>query len=204
MKNLDQALTAIATMRTQLARSTQFRGYGPVTLALTGLLAAVAAVIQTAVLPDPVANVSGYLKIWIPVAVIAVGIVGLEAIERSRRAHLDLAEEMMLQAVEYLLPAFVAGALLTFVLLKSPVPCAWMLPGLWQLVLSLGMFASCRSLPRPMIWVGIWYMASGLVCISLSGGRASLSPWQMGIPFGVGQVLAAILLRYTTTRDEVR
>jgi len=29
-----------------------------------------------------------------------------------------------------------------------------MLPGLWQIVFSLGVFSSCRFLPRPMLAAG--------------------------------------------------
>ena len=46
MRNLQQALTDIAAMRVQMARSTVFKGYGPLTLALTSGIAVIAAAIQ--------------------------------------------------------------------------------------------------------------------------------------------------------------
>jgi len=65
---------------------------------------------------------------------------------------------------------------------------------MWQLIFSLGVFSSCRFLPPPMIAAGLWYLLTGLGCIALADNRA-LSPWAMGIPYGVGQlVVAAILL----------
>ena len=74
------------------------------------------------------------------------------------------------------------------------VPAAlWMLPGLWQIIFSLGVFSSCRFLPRPMVAAGAWYLLTGLTCIALADNRA-LSPWAMGIPFGVGQLLVAAIL----------
>jgi hypothetical protein len=72
----------------------------------------------------------------------------------------------------------------------------WMLPGLWQLAFCLGIFASCRFLPRPMFAVGLWYMVTGLVCIAVSAVDHELSPWCMGIPFGVGQLLIAVVLKH--------
>jgi hypothetical protein len=72
-----------------------------------------------------------------------------------------------------------------------------MLPGLWQILFSLGVFASCRSLPRPMLAVAIWYLACGLACLVLAKGAYALSPWAMGVPFLVGQMLAAILLKHS-------
>jgi hypothetical protein len=69
-----------------------------------------------------------------------------------------------------------------------------MLPGLWQVIFSLGVFSSSRFLPRSVALVGIWYLVTGLSCIAMGDSRA-LSPWAMGIPFGAGQMqLAGILL----------
>jgi hypothetical protein len=70
-----------------------------------------------------------------------------------------------------------------------------MLPGIWQIVFSLGVFASCRFLPRPIAAAGAWYLLTGLFCIALADGRA-LSPWAMGIPYGAGQLLVAGILLF--------
>ena len=51
MKDLDRALSDITAIRSQLARGTEFRGYGPVTVATTGLLALLAAALQALFLP---------------------------------------------------------------------------------------------------------------------------------------------------------
>jgi hypothetical protein len=98
--------------------------------------------------------------------------------------------------VEQFLPAVVVGLLLTIVLARVAPQDSWMLPGLWALIFSLGVFASCRFLPRPMFGVGLWYLASGLGCLVILGGTRSLSPWAMGIPFGIGQLLVAAVLQF--------
>ena len=103
---------------------------------------------------------------------------------------------MVHSAVEQFLPALVVGFLLTVVVLRTAPREAWMLPGLWQVLFSLGVFASCRFLPRPMFGVGLWYMASGLACLAFESSRQTLSPWSMGVPFGVGQLLIAAVLQY--------
>ena len=104
---------------------------------------------------------------------------------------------MIHMAVEQFLPAAGAGALVAFVLAHFVPSALWMLPGLWQVIYGLGVFASCRFLPRPIAAAGAWYLLTGLVCISLAGGRA-LSPWAMGIPYGAGQLLVAGILLYCT------
>jgi hypothetical protein len=85
---------------------------------------------------------------------------------------------------------------LTVVLLRAATYNLWMLPGLWEIIFSLGIFASCRFLPRQMFAVGVWYLASGLTCLILEAGSRTLSPWSMGIPFGVGQLLVAAVLQF--------
>jgi hypothetical protein len=69
-----------------------------------------------------------------------------------------------------------------------------MLPGLWQIVFSLGIFASCRSLPRPMLAAAVWYLACGLAVLALANGSAAFSPLAMALPFGIGQLLIAVIL----------
>ena len=39
MKDLRQALSEIHTIRNQVARGTEFRGYGPASIAVSGILA---------------------------------------------------------------------------------------------------------------------------------------------------------------------
>jgi hypothetical protein len=195
MQDLHRALADISTIRDQMARGTVFRGYGPAALAATGLLALLAAVIQSNWIADPVREIDAYLLLWIATAALAVLLVGTEAIRRSRRIHDGLADDMLRTAVEQFLPSAIAGVLLTLVLVRIADAPPWMLPGLWQILFSLGVFASCRSLPRPMIIVASWYLVSGLACLVLASGVHALSPWAMGIPFFIGQTLAALVLQ---------
>jgi len=204
MDDLNKALADITAIRIQMARGAQFRGYGPMTVAATGLLAVVAAVIQSLWLPDPAADAFSYLALWILTAAVSVTLIGIEMVARSRRIHSGLADEMIHAATEQIIPAGVAGALLTFVLFRFAPESLWMLPGLWQVIFSLGFLASCRSLPRPMYAVGVWYLAAGLTCLALAGGAHSLSPWAMAVPFGIGQLLMAAILYQCTGESDAK
>ena len=197
MMDLDRALAEITEIRHQLARGTEFRGYGPATLAATGMLAAVAAIVQAWWLPEPAGEFDAYLALWSATAAISVLLVGWETITRSRRIHSDLAQEMIWSAVEHFLPAVAAGVLLTAVLIHTAPDSLWMLPGLWQVAFSLGVFASWRFLPRPIVAVGIWYLATGLGCLVLAKGEHIFSPWAMGGPYGLGQLLVAAILQWS-------
>lgn len=192
MTDLHKAIGDISSIRRQVARSTEFRGYGPATLAATGFTAMLAAAAQARWLPDPANHVGSYLAIWIATALISAALIGTEMFARTRRIHSSLADEMIRMAVEQFLPSAGAGTLLTIVLICYVPAAAWMLPGIWQIIFSLGVFSSCRFLPRPMVLAGGWYLFTGLASIALAGNRA-LSPWTMGVAFGFGQLLVAAI-----------
>lgn len=202
MRDLDQALTDISAIREQLARGTEFRGYGPATMAATGLLALLVAAAQVLWLKDAATYTPLYFLIWVLTAGACVVLVAIETVKRSRRVHGGLAASMLQSAIEQFLPAIVAGGLLSLLLFRAAPQALWLLPSLWQVIFSLGVFASCRFLPRPMFIVGIWYLACGLVCLILDAPTQINSPWEMGISFGVGQLLVAGILQYRHTHDE--
>jgi hypothetical protein len=195
MNDLNRALGDISSIRRQVARSTEFRGYGPATLAATGGIAILAAGIQAVWVPNPANRIPVYLAIWISTAILSAALVAVQTVTRSQRMHSGMADEMIRMAVEQFLPAAGAGALLTVVLVAYVPAALWMLPGLWQITFSLGVFSSCRFLPRPIAAVGAWYLLTGLSCIALADGRA-LSPWTMGVSYGVGQLLVAVILLF--------
>jgi hypothetical protein len=203
MNDLNKALNDITSIRRQVAHSTEFRGYGPATLASTGVLAVAAAVAQARWLPDPANHIAAYLSIWIWTAALSAALIGTQTYTRTRRIHSGMADEMICMAMEQFLPSVGAGGLVTIVLVRSVPGALWMLPGLWQIIFSLGVFSSCRFLPRPVAAVGAWYLLTGLACIALADNRA-FSPWAMGIAYGAGQLLVAGILLFTAKegRDE--
>ena len=201
MSDLHNALGDISDIRRQMARSTQFRGYGPATLAGTGVIALLTAVAQAFWLPSPVSHIQAYLSLWIGTAVLSSVIAGVQIYTRTRRLHSGLSDEMIRTAVEQFMPAVGAGMLITVVLVHFAPAVLWILPGIWQVIYSLGVFSSCRFLPRPMIAAGAWYLLTGLICLALGDFRA-LAPWTMGVAFGGGQLLVAGILFVATPDND--
>jgi hypothetical protein len=195
VSDLNRALAEIKHIRSQVARDTQFRGYGPASVAASGMLALLVAALESHWLRNET-DFRAFAAVWIATALVSVTMVAIQMMFRARRVHCGLATEMVLSAVEQFLPALVVGTLLTAVVLGAAPQATWMLPGLWQLLFSLGVFASCRFLPRLTFAVGIWYLISGLTTLILQGESSALLPWTMGIPFGVGQLLVAAVFAY--------
>lgn len=196
MTELRQALNEINAIRAQVARGSEFRGYGPLSIAASGVLALLVAAAEARWLPDSGHDVGLFLSIWILTAAIAVTLTTVETIARARRVHSGFAMQMIHAALEQFLPSIVVGIALTVVVTRVARDEVWMLPGLWQLVFGLGVFASCRFLPRQMFAVGVWYLSAGLGSLLVASGSRTLLPWAMGIPFGAGQLLVAAVLYY--------
>ena len=193
MPDLRGALDDLALIREQVAKSSQFEGFGPLTLSATGILALIVAATQGLWLKDPRSHASEFLTEWYATAAISVVAIGVEVLIRSRRVHGSMAVPLMQQAAKHFCPALVAGGLLTIALMRADPTASWMLPGLWQIIFSFGAFAMAPMLPKPMFAVGLWYLLCGLVCVQ-RGLVDPLSGWTMGIPFGVGQLMVASIL----------
>jgi hypothetical protein len=198
---LREALTQITEIRLQLSRTEIFRGYRAMPVAFSGGVAVLAAVIQTVSIPDPAAQIGPYLGLWIGAAVVSGLAAGLEMMIRARNAASTMTRELTWLALEQFCPCLIGGALVTIVVLRAAPESLWMLPGLWQIFYSLGIFASCRLLPRPTFWVAVFYLGTGLAVLAWPHSDALLSPWAMGLPFGAGQLLAAAVLYLTLERD---
>ena len=203
VRDLDKALADIVAIRSQIAAGTAFRGYGPATMAATGALALIAAILQYFFLPDPTADPLAFFLGWGVAAALSGLIIWIEMRARSRRHHSGLADAMIHQAAEQFLPAGVAGVLLAVVMWKFAVETLWLLPGLWQILVSLGIFASVRSLPRSVALAGAWYFISGFVVVVLASQTHTLSPWTMGLPFVIGQSMMAGILYVASGDNDV-
>jgi hypothetical protein len=194
---LDEALRQISDIHRQMARTEVYRGYRSVTVAATGVLALLGAAIQPWWVPRPDAEIGTYLTLWIAMAGASVVLAAIEMGSRAWAAGPGLSRQLTQIAAEQFLPSLAVGALLTLCIVRAAPQEAWLLPGLWSLVFSLGIFASRRLLPRPVLWVGLYYVAAGCFCLLQGPGPHALSPWQMAITFGVGQLLGAAILYWT-------
>ena len=202
MPDLDQALDDISSIRGQLAAGTIFRGFAPAIIAATGGLALITTVSQY-VWPEVLAaGPLTFLDCWIVTALIAAGMIGAGAIRRSRRYHGGLSNRMMLNALERFLPAGIAGAAIAIIIAELAPDALWMLPGFWQILVALGIFAALPSLPRATAWAGAWYFVAGLAVLVIASETRSLSPWMMGIPFVAGQFLVAAVLHFAFGKND--
>src|SRR5687767_7263645 len=129
--DISNALDQIDQIRRQMVRGSVFRGYRAQTTAFTGVLAIVAAFLQTTWLrftasieawsyassPSAEAwhNLPAYLILWGGLAIISAVLFTIETIRRCRRLSSPLQTQRAAEAAERFIPSLVAGAILTFV-----------------------------------------------------------------------------------------
>jgi hypothetical protein len=197
-----EALSQITEIRAHIARTETFRGYRSLTVAVSGLMAVVGGVAQSIWIPAPRESIASYLALWIGAAVSCLATTALEITVRCYWEQSEWAKRMTWKAVEQFLPCVLAGGMLTFVMVRFANESLWLLPGLWSMVFALGVFVSCRLLPRHLFWVGVYYLIAGACCVAWANGPHAFSPWAMIGTFGGGQTLTAVILYCTLERND--
>lgn len=201
---LHEALSHIAEIRAKVAATQQFRGYRAVPIAASGALALLAATVQQALVPNPSADLNSYLALWLTAAVLGAAAAGVRIACRDWFDGHTLTRDLTRLAVGQFAPCLVAGALVTLAVARHAPEAGWMLPGLWQILFALGVFASCRLLPRATAWVGVFYLVTGTLNLAVFQGERAFAAWAMGLPFGVGQLATAGILYWNLERTDAR
>ena len=197
--DVSRALSQIAEIHQQIAKGELYRGYRPLPVAASGLIGIVAASLQPRDLPvrDPVA----FVWYWCAVAGLA-GLVGASEIAYNYVREDDADRRRTRRVVGQFLPSMVGAAAITasFVHLSdSLIP---LLPGLWAICFGIGVFASRPYLPRASGFVALFYYAAGIALLWQARGPESLHGWWIGATFGIGQLLAALVLYWHVERRE--
>jgi hypothetical protein len=197
---LRDAMEQISRIHTQLAATERLRSLRAVPVALSGVLAVAAALLQPALVGDPLARPDLYLLLWCGAAV-ASGIVASTVVaRRALRTPGALSVANARLAGMQFLPCLGVGAVVTwFVAVRLPQQL-WLLPGLWQLLFGLGNLAAHRLLPLPAVSIGVAFLATGTCCLWF--GERALEPWAMGLPFATGQLALAAILWWHHERTE--
>ena len=202
MQDIEKALESITDIRNQIALGRMFRGFGPAVIGLTGLFAVMLTAAQLLWPQELAASNFALLGWWIFAAVLSVIIIGIEMFALSRRYHGGLAGSMISNAVQTFLPIGAAGSVIGLIILMNTPELAWILPGIWQVLIAIGIFSSLKFLPNPIVIPGAWYFLAGTAVLLLGSQNIALSPLAMGIPFAVGQGLMAIILFKTLEVSE--
>jgi hypothetical protein len=199
---LRDAIDQISTIRTQLAATERLRSLRAVPVAVSGLLALLAALAQTWWLADPLEYPRRYLLLWCGAALASAIVASAIVVRRVTRSSDSLSAANARLAALQFMPCLVAGAVVTWFVVTRMYDRLWLLPGLWQLLFGLGNLAAHRLLPAPAFLVGVMFLGSGTCCLWFE--ERALEPWAMGLPFAAGQLSLAAILWWHHERAEVQ
>jgi hypothetical protein len=196
---LPHALTQIAEIREQVARTEVYRGYRSVPIAASGVIGLAGAWFQPSAV-DPI----GFVIYWLSIAV-AAGFVGVSEIVYNYVVHDEaLARRRTRRVVGQMLPALLAGAIASASFAHLSTALVPLLPGLWALCFGVGIFASRPYLVRASGLVALYYYAAGVVLLWTAAGPETLNAWAVGGTFGAGQLLTAAVLYWNLEQDGSR
>ncbi len=188
--DLSRALEDLAEIHSQIAKGEIYRGYQPLPVAASGLIGLVAAWLESPGLGgDPI----GFVLYWAAVALLAA-LVGTSEIIHNYVVHDDAAARRQTRRViGQFLPSVLGAAIITASFVRLSAALVPLLPGVWAICFGLGTFASRPYLPRASTVVAIFYYAAGVVLL-WNGRVETLNGWWVGATFGIGQILAALVL----------
>jgi hypothetical protein len=196
--DVSRALDQIAEIHGQIAKGEVYRGYRSLPIAASGLIGLVAAWLQP---PGLAADPMGFVVYWVAVAAVA-GFVGVSEIVYIYVVHEhETARRQTRRVVGQFLPSVAAGAGIAACFAHLSPELVPLLPGLWAICFGVGTFASRPYLPRASGWVALFYYATGFSLLWIASGARPLSGWWVGGTFGIGQLLAAIVLWWNLERE---
>jgi hypothetical protein len=196
--DLSRALGQVADIHQQIAKGEIYRGYRSLPVAASGVIGLIAAWVQGRAAGgiDPI----GFVVYWSTIAALA-GLVGASEIIFNYVVHDNRAtRRQTARVVGQFLPSIVAGAAVTVSLVHLSAALVPLLPGLWAICFGIGIFASRPYLPRASGWVALFYYAAGVGLLWIADGPNPLPAWWVGGTFGIGQLMAAVVLYWNLER----
>jgi hypothetical protein len=199
--DIPRALAQIEHIHEQLAKGEVYRGYRSLPVAASGLIGVFAAWLQPRALGhEPV----GFVIYWTGVALCA-GFVGVSEIAYNYAVHDDGAARRRTRlVVGQFMPSLLAGVIVTASFVRLNAALVPLLPGLWAICFGVGIFASRPYLPRASGYVALFYYAAGVGLLWIARGPEPLAGWWVGLTFGAGQVLAALVLYWNLERTQTQ
>jgi hypothetical protein len=201
---IERALSQISEIHQHLTRGEVCRDWRAGPIAASGLVALAAAALQTRLVgphPAPDATPVGYIAYWTAVAAVAALVGGGGVLVQYLREPSPYARRRTRIVTGQLSPCLAAGAIVTAALPAWDPRALALLPGLWAICFGLGVFASRPYLPRMIGYVALYYVAASGVLLTLARSGASLTPWAMGLTFGLGQLASGFVLYWNLERN---
>ncbi len=189
----------LAEIYAQISKTELYQGFKARPVAITGLSGLVAALLQPYwVEPQQIVM---FVNFWVFIAIVNLTFIGSILGYRYLYLESDWERTKTRNMLMQFGPCLFAGALVTSVSNFNPDLIAY-LPGLWSLILALGILAARPYLSNHLFWNVMYYLVAAMVLFWLAQNELSLQPWGMGLTFGLGQLLCAAIIYWDVERYE--
>lgn len=195
---LRDALEQLDQIHEQLTRSEVYRGFQVPAVATVGLIAFAAAAGQPFIVAVPTPE--RFIAYWTAVAGLGCLIGTASAVHRYSTREDEFLRRRTRRVAAQFSPCLVVGVAITLAVARMP-EVAVLLPGLWGMIFGLGLISSRPHLPHGVGWVGIGFIAAGALCLLATPAGAEPSGLAVGLPFGFGHLLIALMLWRNNGRD---
>ena len=197
---LNKALSQLTEIHDHLSKSQTYRGITSLPVAIAGLFALIAASAQQYFVEEN--SPDQFVIYWSSVALITlfitIGVVLYKYFYRESNYH----RKLTLKVVGQFFPSIVAGFIVSIALSSQSREFIPFLPGIWTLLFALGILAARPYLPRLLNWVTFFFFCASIQLFLMAPSGESLSPWGMGLSFGIGLILSSILLFWSLERPQ--
>src|SRR5262249_6776730 len=143
----------------------------------------------------------GFAVYWMLVAVAAMLVGSSEILYNYITHETATGRRKTRNVIGQFLPSAFAGGAIAICFSRFDPSLVMLLPGLSAICFGLGVFASRPYLPRATGWVALFYYAAGFMLLLMARGGAPLNGWWIGVTFGTGQLLAALVLWWNLERS---
>jgi hypothetical protein len=181
----DRADENLRFIRDTMARAADFTavpGWGGALMGVTALV--------TASVSGPPGDGPAWLRLWLADAVVASAIGVTAIVWKARRSGVPLQGAATRRFVLAFVPALVAGAVLTAVLVRNGLTAQ--LPGCWLLLYGAAVTSAGAFSVRPVPLMGGGFMVLGMLALALPAqwGHVLLAAGFGGLQMGFGFVIA--------------
>jgi hypothetical protein len=197
---IDKALEQLEEIHNHVHRSELYRGYRSLWIAVIGLLAIFAAYLQPRFV-GPNQPLS-FVYFWVSAALLCFLLPMIQVLIHYFGSETALERKKTRLAVGQFFPCLFAGAFLTFAICNASQASIVFLPGLWSILFGMGVYASKPYLPGAIHWMAALFFLGGMVLLALVPSGDSLSPWGMGLTFGLGLIAGAGILYFNLERKK--
>lgn len=197
--DLTNALDRIEEIHAQIAKGEVFRGYRPIPVAVAGAIGLLAGWLQPRLLASG-DDGTAFLWYWLCVAALNVVLIGGVVGVAHLRERDPFARRHTRRVVGQFVPCLAAGAAVSLALPALDPGLVRLLPGIWALLLGLGIFASRPYLARATGWVALFFLLAGSALLAFPTADLARLGTLHGTVFGVGLLAAAVVLHLDIPR----